>query len=186
MKRILTVLTVLLLLITLGCAAKNAPAKEAPAVTAPQETKITLRLPLGLRDGVLKTVPNYTAGFFAADGKPLRFTAASADPTVADCILRDDGTLYVIGRGPGETKLTITAGNASGNAASTVSVTVRDARRMLALLVLGALSAAFLILLGKPVDKKPEEATAAEEPDEAPVPVVLYEEPNDNLERSSK
>ena len=72
----------------------------------------------------------------AQDGATLTFTAASGDPSVAEGVLKD-GTLYVIARGAGETKLTVTARTEAGEeAAATVSVKVRDARRMLVLIVL--------------------------------------------------
>ena len=57
-----------------------------------------------------------------------------------------------------------------------------DARRTLALIVLGVLAVALLVLFGKPSAKKPE--PAPEEPEETPDPVVIFEEePKDTPER---
>lgn len=205
MKRILILLAACLLCLPLACAKTPAPAPEpASAVTVPETQDVTLTLPLGTRDGIAKSLPAYTAGF-SGGGEALTFAVVSSDPAVAEGVLRDDGTLYVIAHGTGEAKLTVSARTASGeeNAAS-VSVTVRDARRMLVLIVLGVLSAALLILLGKPSAKQPE--TPAEAPEAPKEPTVIFEEPeepvsseemsdpvaifedpeepNDNLERS--
>lgn len=202
MKRLLTLLLICMLFSALGCAKKAEPA-PAPAVTAPAPTELTLRLPLGARNDVAKTFPAYTAGFSAANGDPLSFSAASADPVVAEGILREDGTLYVIAHGTGETKITVTAKTPSGEyASSVISVKVRDARRILALLAIGLLAVAILILLGKPAQKKPDIPAPIEKPDAAETPdaveppdsvggsdfpVAIFideEEPNDNPERS--
>ncbi len=190
MKRVWILCAVLLLCLTLACAAKPETVEQKPEnVTAPHELELKLTLPLGRRNEAAKTLPAYTAGFAAKDGAALTFTAASGDPSVAEGVLKD-GTLYVIARGAGETKLTVTARTEAGEeAAATVSVKVRDARRMLVLIVLGALSVALLILLGRPAAKKPDAPTEAskEEPaaeKEPEPPVVLFEEPNDNPERS--
>ena len=64
--------------------------------------------------------------------------------------------------------------------AATVSVKVTDARRMLALIVLGVLSVALLILFGKPAAKKP-----AETPEKPNDPVVI-EEPGEPEETPEK
>ena len=187
MKRVWILCAVLLLCLTLACAAKPETVEQKPEnVTAPHELELELTLPLGRRNEAAKTLPAYTAGFAAKDGAALTFTAASGDPSVAEGVLKD-GTLYVIARGAGETKLTVTARTEVGEqVSSVVNVKVTDARRTIALIVLGALSVALLILIGKPAAKKPEQAEAAEpaengEPEE---PVVLFEEPNDNPERS--
>lgn len=187
MKRVWILCAVLLLCLTLACAAKPETVEQKPEnVTAPHELELKLTLPLGRRNEAAKTLPAYTAGFAAKDGTALTFTAASGDPSIAEGVLKD-GTLYVIARGAGETKLTVTARTEAGEeAAATVSVKVRDARRMLVLIVLGALSVALLILIGKPAAKKPEQAEAAEpaENEEPEEPTVIFEEPNDNPERS--
>ena len=165
MKRLLLILAACLLLLTLACA--KAPAsepEETPAVSVPETIDVKLTLPLGTRDDVTKALPAYTAGFSARSGDALTFSVSSADPAVAEAILSDDGTLFVIAHGTGETKLSVKATTASGKeAASTVSVTVRDARRMLVLITLGVLSAVLLALLGKPSAKKPEPVPAAAE-----------------------
>jgi type IV pilus biogenesis protein CpaD/CtpE len=193
MKRVLMILAACLLLcLPLACAQKPAEAAEPPAVSVPETPELTLTLPLGTRDAVTKTIPSYAAGFSAKGGEALTLSLASADPTVAEGVLKDDGTLYVIARGVGETKITVTARTASGEEnAATVSVTVRDARRTLALIVLGVLSVALLALLGKPSAKKPEAEAAAkpegtpDEPEETPDPVVIIEEePKKDPERS--
>lgn len=208
MKRALTLCAALLLMLTLACTAKTGSALPEPdPVSVPNDPELRLSLPLGARDDAAKPIPAYTAGFRAKDGGALTFTVLSADPAIAEGLLRDDGTLYVIAHGAGETKLTVTARTEAGEeAAATVSVTVRDARRMLALIVLGVLSVALLILIGKPSEKKPgqaeaEEPAADEEPKEPTVifeepkeptvifeepkePTVIFEEPNDNPERS--
>lgn len=175
MKRLLMLFLACFLLTALACAAKqDAAPQPAPAVTVPQETEVKLTLPLGTRDGVARTLSAYTAGFAAENGDSLTFSVVSGDTGVAEGVLKDDGTLYVIARGTGETKLTVTAKTASGKeGAATVSVTVRDARRMLVLILLGVLSVTLLVLLGKPsAPKKPD---AAKEP-----------EPNENPERSQQ
>ena len=194
MKRILILFAVCLLLcLPLACAKKTAETPAAPAVTVPETVELTLTLPLGSRDGVLKQLPAYTAGFRAMDGGTLTFAVSSADPSVAEGILKDDGTLYVIAHGTGETKLSVTAVTVSGEEnAATVSVNVRDARRALVMIVLGILSVALLVLLGKPSAKKPDEVPEPEEtpepaptgPEETSDPVVIFEEPKDNTERS--
>lgn len=178
MKRILILLAACLFCLSLACAKTPAPAAEpAPKVTVPETSDVTLTLPLGTRDGIAKSVPAFTSGF-SAGGEALTFAIASSDPTVAEGILRDDGTLYVIAHGTGETKLTVTARTVSGEEnAAVVSVTVRDARRMLALIVLGVLAVALLILLGKPSAKKPEKP--AEAPEEPKEPTVIFEEPEE-------
>lgn len=180
MKRLLIVLAVCMLCLPLACTTEPAPASEAPAVTVPDALDLRLTLPLGTRDGVIKTIPAYTAGF-SAGGEALTFTVASSDPTVAEGILRDNGTLYVIARGTGETRLSVNAATASQKeGTATVSVKVTDARRMLVLIVLGVLSVALLILLGKPAAKKPAEAP--EEPRE-PVVIEEPETPDETPER---
>ena len=161
MKQLRILLAICLLCMLTACAQPLAAESEPPAVTVPETVELRMTLPIGTRDDVTKTLPAYTAGFSAKDGDALTFAAVSADPAVAACVLHDDGTLYVIAHGTGETKLTVTAKTASGKeGAATVSVTVRDARRMLVLIVLGVLSAALLILVGKPSETKP----AAEPP----------------------
>ena len=180
MKRLLIVLAVCMLCLPLACTAEPAPAPETPAVTVPDALDLRLTLPLGTRDGVTKTIPAYTAGF-SAGTEALTFTVASSDPTVAEGILRDDGTLYVIAHGTGETRLSVKAATASQKeGAATVSVKVTDARRMLALIVLGVLSVALLILFGKPAAKKP-----AETPEKPNDPVVI-EEPGEPEETPEK
>ena len=180
MKRLLIVLAVCMLCLPLACTTEPAPASEAPAVTVPDALDLRLTLPLGTRDGGTKTIPAYTAGF-SAGGEALTFTVASSDPTVAEGILRDDGTLYVIARGTGETRLSVNAATASQKeGTATVSVKVTDARRMLVLIVLGVLSVALLILLGKPAAKQPAEAP--EEPRE-PVVIEEPETPDETPER---
>ncbi|MBQ5992677.1 MAG: hypothetical protein IJL62_09125 [Clostridia bacterium] len=165
MKRFLPILAACLLLLTLACAsAPEGTAPEAPAVSVPETVDVKLTLPLGTRDDVTKALPAYTAGFSARSGDALTFSAVSADPAVAEAILSDDGTLHVIAHGTGETKLYVKAVTATGSEAeSTVSVTVRDARRMLVLITLGVLSVILLALLGKPSAKKPAPAPAAAE-----------------------
>ena len=185
MKRVLLILAACLLLcLPLACAKTPAEAPEAPAVTVPEALELTLTLPLGARDAVTRTIPTYAAGFSAKGGEALTISLANADPTVAEGVLAENGTLYVIAHGVGETKITVNALTASGEEnASVVSVTVRDARRTLALIVLGVLAVALLVLLGKPAAKKPE--PAPKEPEETPDPVVIFEEePNNDPEKS--
>ena len=183
MKRLLVLLAACLLCLSLGCVKTPAEPPETPAVAVPETQDLTMTLPLGARDDVTRTIPAYAAGFSAEGGEPLTFTAVSSDPSVAECLLAENGTLYVIAHGVGETKLTVkgvTGSQKEGTA--TVSVTVRDARRTLVLIVLGVLAVALLVLLGKPVEKKPEEEAAAKpeetpaEPEETPDPVVIFEE----------
>ena len=187
MKRLLTLLFLCVLCLPLACKGKPAPSPEpVPAVLAPAEQEIKLRLPLGARNDVAKTLPAYTAGFAATSGDTLTFTVVSEDARVAEGILKDDGTLYVIAHGTGETKLTVAAVTASGEkAASVVTVKVTDARRTIALIALGVLAVALLILLGKPAAKKPETPVVIEEPREEPeTPTVIFEEPKNDPERS--
>ena len=186
MKRVFLILAACLLLcLPLACVKTPTEAPEAPAVTVPEALDLTLTLPLGARDAVTRTIPAYAAGFSAKGGEALTLTLSSADPTVAEGVLKDDGTLYVIAHGVGETKITVNAVTASQEEnASVISVIVRDARRTLALIVLGVLSVALLVLFGKPSAKKPEE-DAVQEPEEAPDPVVIFEEdPKNDPERS--
>jgi hypothetical protein len=168
MKRTILILLALTLLFAAGCAAKQTPdAPEAQAITAPGQKDVTVTLPLGVRDGMTEELKAYTAGFSAADGAPLTFTVGSEDVSVAEGVLNEDGTLYVIARGPGKAKLTVTAENEKGEiASSTVSVTVRDARRTVAMILIGVIAVALLILFGKPVKKKEEPAVEAEQPTE--------------------
>ena len=185
MKRIVFALAACLLLcLPLACAQTPAETPEPPAVTVPETLELTLTLPLGARDDVTRTIPAYAAGFSAKGGEALILSVASADPTVAEGVLAENGTLYVIAHGVGETKITVNAVTASREEnASVISVTVRDARRTLALIVLGVLAVALLVLLGKPSAKKPEPETPPE-PKEAPDPVVIFEEePKDNAEK---
>lgn len=190
MKRVITLLLILLLCLPLACAKKpEAEAEPTPSVIAPAAQEVKLKLPLGARNDVAKAIPGYTAGFQATTGEPLTFTAVSSDPVVAEAILKEDGTLYVIAHGVGEAKLTVTALTPSGEKASAVvSVKVTDARRTVALILLGVLAAALLILLGKPSAKKPDPPVMAEEPEQEPkTPVVIFEpdeEKNENPERS--
>lgn len=193
MKRVLTALAACLLLcLPLACAKTPAEAPEPPAVTVPETLELTLTLPLGARDDVTKTIPAYAAGFSAKGGEALTLSLASGDPSVAEGVLAENGTLYVIAHGAGETKITVNAVTASGGEnAAAVSVKVADARRTLALIVLGVLCVALLVLLGKPAAKKPEEEAAAApeetpaEPEETPDPVVIFEEePKKDPERS--
>lgn len=175
MKRFPAILLICLLFAALACAKAPAPA-EAPAASVPETADVKLTLPIGTRNDVLKTLPAYTAGFTTESGETPAFSVVSADPSVAEGLLKDDGALCVIAHGTGETKLTVTAKTASGEEhASTVSVTVRDARRMLVLIVLGVLSVALLVFLGKPSASKTRETPAARTPEN---------NPNDNPERS--
>ncbi len=190
MKRIVTLLLILLLCLPLACASKpKTEAEPAPAVTAPAEQEAVLKLPFGARDGVAKTFPAYTAGFQTTTGEPLTFTAVSSDPAVAEAVLKGDGTLYVIAHSVGEAKITVTATTPSGEqAASVVSVKVSDARRTVALILLGVLAVVLLTLLGRPAAKKPAQDApdTPEKPEEAPKePAAIFEEePNENPERS--
>ena len=95
-RRIILILFAALLLC--ACASKTEPeAVEPPKITAPAETELSLRLPLGLRDSVAKAIPAFTDGFAAAEGTaPLTFAVESADASVAEGVLEADGTLYVI------------------------------------------------------------------------------------------
>ena len=196
MKRLLLAFLLCALLLPLACAKQPEPEPEpAPAIIAPAETAITMKLPLGARDEITRTIPAYTAGFAAADREALTFSVQSGDPLVAKGVLQEDGTLYVIAHGTGETKITVTAADASGEqASSVVSVKVSDARRTVALITLGVLAVVLLVLFGKPAAKKPEPASDAvkEEPEEEEkIPVVIFEEEpkedpesKDNPERS--
>ena len=189
MKRFVLLLAACLFCLSLACAKAPATAPEpASAVSVPETRDVTLTLPLGVRDDVAKSLPAYTAGF-SAKGEALTFSIVSSDPTVAEGILKDDGTLYVIAHGTGESKLTVSARTASGDEnAAVVSVTVCDARRMLALIVLGVLSAALLVLFGKPSAKKPEKPAETPEKtqEEAPDPVVIFEEPEEAKDRPER
>ena len=171
----------LLFCLPLACVNTPAETPEAPAVTVPETLELTLTLPLGARDDVTRSIPSYAAGFSAKGGEALTLDLVNGDPTVAEGVLAENGTLYVIAHGVGETKITVNAVTMSqeGNA-SVVSVTVRDARRTLALIVLGVLAVALLVLLGKPSAKKPEPAPV--EPEETPDPVVIFEEPEQKSE----
>lgn len=198
MKRITTLFLILLLCLPLACAKKpETEVEPTPVVIAPAAQDVKLKFPLGARNDVAKAIPGYTAGFQTTTGESLTFTAVSSDIAVAEAILKDDGTLYVIAHGVGEAKLTVTALTPSGEKASAVvSVKVTDARRTVALVLLGVLVVALLILLGKPSAKKPEPPVIVEEPEKEPeVPVVIFEEeptrpvqsdekPNDDPERS--
>ncbi len=200
MKKCFMILLFLCLPILLACKQQPASEPEAkPAVTVPAECEVKLRLPLGSRSDVAEAIPAYTAGFQAIDGTPMHFTVSNGDTHVAEGVLKEDGTLYVIAHGTGETKLTVIAVTASGEQGSAaVSVKVTDARRTLALIALGVLAVVLLVLLGKPAAKKPEaqKEPAAPEPEEKADPVVIFEEPkepaaifeddtsNDNPERS--
>ena len=192
MKKRLLFLAACIFCLSLACA--NTSTKEpepAPEIKVPETVDVTLTLPIGARDDITKTIPAYTAEFSEKNSRSLSYTVVSADPTVADAVLSDNGTLYVIAHATGETQLMVTAKNDSGaEGVSTVSVTVRDARRMLVLIVLGVLSVLLLVLFGKPSAKKPA-------PEKAPdVPLasgsdanrVVIEEPvstpNENPERS--
>ncbi len=179
-KRFLILFLLCLICLPLACAKQPEPAPEpAPAVTAPAEREVKLKLPLGSRNDVAETIPAYTAGFSTAKNEILFYTVVSDDMRVAEGVLKNDGTLYVIAHGTGETKLTITAKTLSGEQASaSVSVTVRDSRRTLALIVLGVLAVALLVLLGKPAAKKPEATAggAAAKEAEPKTPTVIFEE----------
>ena len=165
MTRTGLILLAALLLFTAGCAAKQSPeTSETSAITAPGQRSVTMTLPLGVRDGMTEALPAYTAGFSGADGSPLTFSVGSEDESVAEGALSEDGTLYVIARGAGTAKLTVTAENEAGETASaTVSVTVRDARRTVAMILIGVIAVVLLILFGKPVKKKEEPAPEAEQ-----------------------
>jgi len=169
MKQTMGILLLLCLLITAGCAAKQNPeTPETPAIAAPGQTDVTLTLPLGVRDGITKELNAYTAGFAAADGVPLTFSVESGDGAVAEGVLNETGTLFVIARGAGTAKLTVTATNAAGESASSiVSVTVRDARRTLATILIGVIAVVLLILFGTPVKKKTEPEASVPEADAA-------------------
>ena len=185
MKRVFLIMAACLLFcLPLACAQTPAETPEAPAVNVPETLDLTLTLPLGARDDVTRSIPSYAAGFSAKGGEALTLSVSSGDPTVAEGMLAENGTLYVIAHGVGETKITVNAVTMSQEEnASVVSVTVRDARRTLALIVLGVLAVALLVLFGKPSAKKPE--PAPEEPEETPDPVVIFEEePKDTPERS--
>ena len=186
MKRIVFALAACLLLcLPLACAETPAETPEPSAVTVPETLELTLTLPLGARDDVTRSIPSYAAGFSAQGGELLALTVVNGDPTVAEGVLAENGTLYVIAHGVGETKITVNAVTASREEnASVVSVTVRDARRTLALIVLGVLAVALLALLGKPAAKQPEPEPSPE-PAETPDPVVIFEEePKNDLERN--
>ncbi len=173
MKRWITLLLVCLLLTALACAETQTASEPSPvpAVIAPGERDVKLTLPLGNRSDVATALTAYTAGFSAAVGKKLSFTVQSSDETIAEGVLRDDGTLFVIAHGAGEAKLTVSAATAAGERAdATVSVKVSDARRTLVLIVIGGLAVLLLVLLGRPVKKEPETPTVIVESGEAPVP----------------
>ena len=173
MKRWITLLLVCLLLTALACADTQTASEPqpVPAVTAPGERDVKLTLPLGNRSDVAASLAAYTADFSAADGKALFFSVQSSDEAVAEGLLKDDGTLFVIAHGAGEAKLTVSAATAAGERAdATVSVKVSDARRTLVLIVIGALAVLLLVLLGKPVKKEPETPTVIVESEETPVP----------------
>ena len=110
MKRWITLLLVCLLLTALACAeTQTAEPSPVPAIAAPGERDVKLTLPLGNRSDVATALTAYTAGFSAADDRKLSFTVQSSDETVAEGVLRDDGTLFVIAHGAGEAKLTVSA-----------------------------------------------------------------------------
>lgn len=174
MKRIAGILLALLLLALFGCAAPEQPVEEPTALVTPQTRDVKLTLPLKTQREASAVLQAYTAGFSDPKGMPLTFRCESADPSVAICALSEDGTLFISAAGVGETELTVTAIAADGRAADAViGVKVTDARRIAALIVLGVLVVALLILFGKPVKAEPE-------PAETPEP----EEPETQSERS--
>ncbi len=186
------ILVLLAALLLLACASKTEPEPtETPKITAPAGTEVSLKLPLGQRDDVAKAIPHFADGFSAAEGAgALHFAVESADADVAEGVLDNDGTLYVLAHAAGETKLTVTATAGDEQAAATVSVKVRDSRRTLALIVAGVLAVALLVLLGKPVKKTPAAAEQASptvivEPEET-TPTVIFEEPETPDEKSSE
>ena len=170
MKRLsILILIACMLCMTLACAKQSAEPEPVPAVTAPGEREVKLTLPLSSRSDVAESLSGYAAEFAAASGAALLYSVRSSDETVATGVLGDDGTLYVIAHGVGDAKLTVIAATLTGEqGTATVSVKVFDARRTLALIVLGVLAVALLILFGKPVRKDSSETpavTAESEPE---------------------
>ena len=180
MKRIAGFLLILLLAL-LGCAAPEQPVEDPTAVLAPEPCDVTLTLPLRRNGETSTALKAFTAGFADPKGMPMTFRATSADTDVAICALSDDGTLFISAAGIGETVLTVTGFASDGRSAdTTVGVNVTDARRTVALIVLGVLVVALLILFGRPVRKEPQNPVAAiEEEPQQPV-VVIEEEPADS------
>lgn len=165
MKRIAGFLLAFILLALLGCAAPEQPVEDPTAVLAPEPRDVTLTLPLRRNGETSTALKAFTEGFADPKGMPMTFRAASADTDVAVCALSDDGTLFISAAGIGETVLTVSGFASDGRSAdTTVGVKVTDARRTVALIVLGVLVVALLILFGKPVKKEPAQ------------PVVVIEE----------
>lgn len=175
MKRMKAIVLLALLLALFGCAAPEQPAEDPTAIIAPEARDVRLTLPLARRGETSTALQTYAEGFSDPKGMTMTFRCESADTNVAICALSDDGTLFISAAGVGETALTVTGFAADGRAASAlVNVRVTDARRIVALIVLGVLVVALLILFGKPVKPEPE-------PTETPEP----EEPETQSERSS-
>lgn len=170
MKRIAGIFLALLLLVLFGCAAPEQPAEDPTTIIAPEARDVRLTLPMGRRGETSTALQTYAAGFSDPKGMPMTFRCESADTNVAICALSDDGTLFISAAGVGETALTVTGFAADGRAASAlVNVRVTDARRAVALIVLGMLVVALLILFGKPVKKEPDPAESKpDEPENRP------------------
>ena len=158
MKRTILFLSVLALCaMLLACAAPETETRELVAVSAPEECDVSLMLPFGNRSDATKLLKGYTDGFVSGSGKLLTFTTETENPDIALSSLFEDGTLCILALREGKTTVTVTAVNETGESAvGRVSVTVRSARRIAVLAILGVLVVGLLIAFGQPVKKQPE------------------------------
>ena len=170
MKRTFLLCILLLLCLPLiGCAAAEPETRESLVVSAPGEQDVTLTLPLVRRNDATVLLKGYTDGFISGSGRLLTFSTETENPTVALSSLFEDGTLCILAAGEGKTTVTVTAIAETGESATgRINVTVRSARRIAALLVVGLLAVVLLILFGKPNKQKApaEPAPESEEPNE--------------------
>ena len=177
MKRLIVwISAILLCAAALACVRGEPEAAEPVAVSAPKECDVSLMLPLGARSDVTKLLKNYTDGFVSGNGKLLTFATETENPDVALSSLFEDGTLCILAVREGKTVVTVTAiGETGESAVGRINVTVRNARRILVLAVLGGLIVALLIVFGQPVKKQEPAAEADAEPE---TPAESADEPD--------
>ena len=158
MKRAIMIGTLLLCALLLACAAPLPdPDASAVVVSAPKETDVTLTLPLRKKGDTTTVLDGYTDGFVSGSGKLLTFSTETEDPTVALSSLFEDGSLCILALHEGKTVIRVTAVSETGESATArVNVTVKNARRIAVLLVVGVLAVALFILFGQPNKKRPE------------------------------
>lgn len=168
MKRTIVLFGLLLLCAALlACTAPAPDPAEPVALVAPAEQDVSLMLPLGARGDVTRLLKGYTDGFDSRAGKLLTFSTESADPDVALSSLFEDGTLCILAVHTGSTTVSVTAVSETGESAvARVNVTVRDARRVAVLVLVGVLVVVLLILFGQPNGKKSEPDASFEPPAE--------------------